>query len=161
MNATVRAATLADYEGICAVYKDGDAYHRADLPEVFAEYEVAARSFEYLRDVLQDERSRLWVAERDGVIAGILLMQLREPRPLPFLVARRIAYIDSLVVLAGYRRQGIGHALMQRAHAQAREWQADCVELTVWEFNRAAHCFYSALGYQLARRHLWLPLTKG
>jgi ribosomal protein S18 acetylase RimI-like enzyme len=160
MPLVIRRATIDDYEGICVLYQEGDAYHRTALPGIFAEYDGSARSFEYIAEQLADEQRRFFVAERDGEIVGILLMQYREVANIPCLVPRKLAYIDTIVVHEAQRGQGIGTALMERAHEQAREWQADHIELTVWEFNKEAQRFYSRRGYELSRRHLWLDLHK-
>jgi len=62
--------------------------------------------------------------------------------------------IDSLAVKEGFRRSGVGRALMERAHQWARDKGVTQVELGVWEFNEGAMAFYEKLGYRPASRKM-------
>lgn len=155
MKATIRPARSDDYEGICALLSGVDALHRAALPEVFCEPDGPARTREYVSQLLADDEVALLVAEEKGELVGLVHVLKRKSRPIPLLVRRRFAVIDTLVVAEKCRRRGVGRALMGAAHQWARWRGLDRVELTVWEFNRAAVAFYESLGYTTARRKMW------
>jgi ribosomal protein S18 acetylase RimI-like enzyme len=62
--------------------------------------------------------------------------------------------IDNLAVRKGFRRAGIGRALMEKAHEWALAKGVDIIELNVWEFNQGAIEFYHGLGYETASRKM-------
>jgi ribosomal protein S18 acetylase RimI-like enzyme len=147
----IREAVGADYEGLLAVFEVVDACHREALPHVFRAPDGPARARAYVEGLLADERWAVFVAERQGAICGVVTVSVRETPDIPILVPRRYAQVDTLAVLPGQRRMGIGRALMARAHAWAREQGASEIELTVWAFNEGAAAFYEALGYATTR----------
>ncbi len=60
------------------------------------------------------------------------------------------AYIEDIVVDAGFRRQGVGRALLQHAVAWARARQLAGVMLETQNNNVAACRLYETCGFQLA-----------
>jgi GNAT superfamily N-acetyltransferase len=158
MEWTIREATTADYEGLCALFAEADALHREGAPHVFQEAEGPARERSYVDGLIADPMAGLFVAQVGRRLGGAVCVFLRESPPVPIMVPRRYAVIDMLVVSAPLRRQGIGRALMERAHAWAASQGVDTVELHVWEFNREALAFYHALGYRTASRKMSVRL---
>ena len=156
----VRRATMEDYEAICAIYAQADAYHQVPLPHIFRVDERPARPREFVEQSVNDPLRALYVAEVGGRVVGLIYLILREAPNMPMLQPRRYGYVDSIAVLEDYRGQGIGHALMATGHAWARELGATEMELVVWEFNRPAQAFYASLGYETSRRTLSKPLLR-
>ena len=66
----IRRATEADYEGVCAVFAEGDAYHRVNAPGIHRVPDRPARGRDYYADILTNAAQALFVAEVDGTIAG-------------------------------------------------------------------------------------------
>jgi len=62
------------------------------------------------------------------------------------------------VVAERARHQGIGRALVERAHRWAAEQGVAEVQVVAWAFNAAAIGLYEQLGYATARRTLWRAL---
>ncbi|MFF7880888.1 GNAT family N-acetyltransferase [Streptomyces sp. NPDC020794] len=67
-------------------------------------------------DALDPQRSRLLVATVDGVLAGWLLLR-RDPHPL----VAHCGVVNHVQTHTGFRRQGIGAALMRRVPGVARD----------------------------------------
>ena len=151
---SIRAATLADYDALCPVFTEGDAFHVRALPDVFRAAEGAPRSRQFIAAILTDPNAALFVADSAGAIAGIVIVVIREAAAVPILVPRRYAFVDSLVVREPFRRMGIGRLLMERVHRWSRERGLGEVELNVWEFNQGARSLYASLGYETSRRTL-------
>lgn len=80
----------------------------------------------------------LSVAKDDLNILGFIHMKIDEQLH----HANKVATIDELVVLSGFRGQGIGQKLLQRAVAQAKDAGCECVELTSALERTDAHQFY-------------------
>lgn len=154
----IREATPADYDDVSALYAQVDALHAERLPFKFQPIEGPARSRVYIESLIKSSRVGLFVAEVDGDIVGVVKATIESAPDFPLFVPRRYATVDDLTVDEGYRRQGIGRALMDRAHEWAEEKGATSVTLTVYEFNQAALDFYRALGYETLSRHMRKPL---
>lgn len=74
----------------------------------------------------------VWVAERDGTLAGFC--------------AFRAGWVDQLYVHPAHQRNGIGRSLLQKAK-EANE------KLRLWAFQRnvAARRFYESQGFRIAQ----------
>lgn len=155
----VRAATHADYDGLCTLIRELDILHADAIPHFFKRFDGPARTPEWFTAALENADSMLWVAEDDGVIVGFLWGLVRQNPDLPMFVPRRWLVVDNVGVAATHRGQGIGRALMEHAHAWARDQGLTEVELTVWEFNEGAIAFYEELGYTPIVRWLWKGLA--
>lgn len=59
------------------------------------------------------------------------------------------ARVSAFVVAAGYRRRGVGGALIRAAERRAREAGADYVFLNSGKHRPDAHSFYEESGYEL------------
>lgn len=94
------------------------------------------------------------MAERQGTLVGIIQCFLRTTPPIPFVIPRRFASIEDLVVSEQAQHQGVGQALTERVQQWAREQGATEIELDVWEFPTSAQPFYEKLGYQVTKRRM-------
>ena len=158
MEYMIREATQADYPGLCELFAEADIHHSQAVPNVFRPASGPARSPEYIADILANENSRLFVAEREGQVIGLVHIDIREAPDHPIMTPRRYAKVDDLVVGKSFRRSGIGQSLMAGAHQWALEQGAREVELNVWEFNHGAIALYEKLGYTTAARRMWITL---
>jgi streptothricin acetyltransferase len=89
---------------------------------------------------LHDPDKVIFCAYADGQLAGQVIV--RE-------YWNRYAYIDDIVVAAGFRRLGVGQALLQQAVAWARDRQLAGVMLETQNNNVAACRLYESCGFQL------------
>ncbi|HEY5887172.1 MAG TPA: GNAT family N-acetyltransferase [Acidimicrobiales bacterium] len=84
------------------------------------------------------ERGSLFVAEVDGALVGVLGLHLP-----PYLVADL-----GMNVKDGFRGQGVGSALMERAIEWARDAGSHKIALQHWPHNDAAHALYLKFGFE-------------
>lgn len=159
MTLTVREAVASDYDDLCALFDEGDALHRENLPRVFRKPQGAIRSREYVLDLISDEAVGFFVAQSGDRLVGLICVAIRESPDFPIFVPRRYAVIDNVVVRKTFRRAGVGRALMERAQAWAVAHAAESIELNVWEFNQEAVEFYRTLGYATVSRKMWKRLS--
>lgn len=145
---TLRAATTADIPALSALGRDsfvakfGAMYRPADLAafleEAHSEHAVAAE--------LAHPQRRYRLAEIDGALAGYC--KLAVPSSLAgFDTAARPIEIKQLYTAPGLTGKGIGAALIDWALAEAREYGADAVQLSVWSGNADAQRFYARYGF--------------
>lgn len=96
----------------------------------------------YLRAVRRHSGAAVFVAETaDGEIVGRLSVA-RDPHPASYHVADL-----GLMVARGYRRRGIGQALLEQAVSWARESEVSKLELHVFPYNAPAIALYERFGF--------------
>jgi GNAT superfamily N-acetyltransferase len=86
---------------------------------------------------------RLLVAERDGMLLGLLALDFMYYLPLGAVSCRIVA----LAVAPEAQRQGVGRWLLREAETLAREAGSARVELTSAAHRHEAHAFYRECGY--------------
>jgi RimJ/RimL family protein N-acetyltransferase len=114
------------------------------------EWRSTSEERRYLRTVRRHSHAAVFVAENENGIVGRISLA-RDPHP----ASEHIADLG-IMVAQGYRRQGIGRALMEAGEAWAREVGVTKLELHVFPYNHAAIALYEQLGYEregYRRRH--------
>jgi ribosomal-protein-alanine N-acetyltransferase len=94
----------------------------------------------FLRQLYDLFPTLIWVAEADGRIVGHLCGAVAEDR--------RTGWIVNAGVLARYRRQGIGHALLERGITSLIAARVEIVKITADESNQPAIRLYTDMGFQ-------------
>jgi RimJ/RimL family protein N-acetyltransferase len=96
----------------------------------------------YLKAISKHSYAAVLVAELEGRIVGRLSIG-REGHP----ASEHVADVG-VMVADGYRRRGIGRALMESAEAWARSVGVRKIELHVFPHNESALALYERLGYR-------------
>ena len=102
----------------------------------------ASEERRYLKAIRRHAYAAVLVAEEDDRIVGRLSIG-RDTHP----ASEHVADVG-LMVADGYRRRGIGRALMENAEAWARGVGVRKIELHVFPHNEAALALYDQLGYR-------------
>jgi ribosomal protein S18 acetylase RimI-like enzyme len=134
--------------------RSGHDPHVAAEPAVYLPMDAAGAQT-WVRERLAAPGVRAVVAELGGAPAGYVVTQEVRRAGTPLVAPRAYLLVEELVVAPTARRRGVGRALMDAAHALARERGLSRVELDVRSWNEAALAFYRALGYAPAHLHLW------
>jgi ribosomal protein S18 acetylase RimI-like enzyme len=142
----VRPATLEDIDALAALWpavQDKHAranpyYHRPLTPD-------AARRLS--EGLFARDGMRVLLCSMAGETVGFVAALLGERPERDATYARRILFVDTIVVKESAQRRGCGKALMDAAVALARDLGASRVELEVWDFNDQARAFFAAQGF--------------
>ncbi|HEX5014947.1 MAG TPA: GNAT family N-acetyltransferase [Candidatus Limnocylindrales bacterium] len=127
---TVRLATESDAEAIASLLTDeGYPSGPSDIVDRLSRYASA--------------HSQVLVADHDGDVLGFIALHAL-PR---FEQSDRVIRIMALVVDAGERDRGVGHALMAEAERIGREVGAAFAEVTAGHHRADARHLYESLGY--------------
>jgi ribosomal protein S18 acetylase RimI-like enzyme len=91
---------------------------------------------------IRSDDAPTFVAEADGCVVGMVtLCQFTT-------LTGAKAYLDHLVVASGFRRRGIGRALVRHAVERAEAAGASRVDLTAGSGKHAGRALYQALGFR-------------
>ena len=105
-------------------------------------WRTAADERRYLKALKRYSDAAVFVAEgADGIVGRLSLG--RDPHP----ASRHVADLG-LMVAAGHRRRGIGHALLEQAVAWAAEVGVRKLELHVFPHNEGAIALYESFGFR-------------
>lgn len=152
----VRPASMGDFEALCSLFDELDAFHREARPDMFRPFAPPARAREQVARWLGEAGSTLLVAENEAGLVGLALLLTRPGSPFTGAVPRKVVEIDNLVVRADQRGRQIGRRLLAESMAWARQRGATHVEVTVHDFNQDAERFYKAFGFVRSTNRLML-----
>jgi len=138
-----RKATIDDIDVINKLFYELDTDAIDVQPEHF---QRGHRSFEYLSNLINDEKSDFILAVNDNKIIGFSLLFEKETPNISLLVPCKYAYIQDFIVTKNYRNIGIGTALMEQSKQWARERNMDYLRLSVLPQNKDAQRFYTRHG---------------
>ena len=155
---TVRPAREADLDAVVELFAAVAEEGRWIAAEAPVDRERRRQRF---AEDLQRDDVGMFVADVGGEFVGQL-----------GLVVARYGVADlGMLVAAGWRRRGVGSALLRAGIDWARQAGAHKVALQVWPHNRAAIALYERFGFQregLLRRHyrrrsgeLWDAIVMG
>lgn len=153
----VRPATESDHTALADLSRSVQNDHAAAHPRIFRP-DASPLAGEYFGHLLRDGASAVLVAEREGMVTGCVVVNLRQAPDRAVFQPRRFTVVDLLVVAEQERGRGVGRLLMDAATRWSIQHGAESLNLDVWEFNEAAIAFYHQLGMQTTRRIMTLPL---
>lgn len=98
---------------------------------------------EAITALLSNDNTHLFVAEEEGIIAGMLTLAIVE------LPTGRKAWIEDVVVDSTFRGRKIGEALVERAKSEASALGVKKLYLTSNPSRKAAHALYVKCGFEV------------
>lgn len=158
MNVTVRKADKVDIDALARLYVEFHNFHALGIPSRMRTVESDEPLLQAIGDLLDNPQVAVFVASLDNEVCGFAEVYLRETESTAALVPRKYAYLQSLMVTAAVRKQGVGRLLVQAAHEWAVHNGAAAIELETWEFGGGPLRFYESLGFKTVKRTLVLEL---
>ncbi len=134
---SIRPATMADAEAICAIYNQG-------IEDRIATLETELRTPEERRQWLgaRGPRHPVIVAEAEGRVVGWGCLNPFNPRRAYDHVADLSVYVER-----GWRGRGVGRRLLDRLVTLAREIGYHKMVLAALPFNQAGVALYERCGF--------------
>ena len=119
----------------------------ACLPENYSSF--------FYRDLYQKYPETFLVAELDGEVQGYIMCRVEKGwSKLGLLTPARLCHVVSVAVMEGYRRRGLGRALVVEAMRRGRDvYGAGEGYLEVRVSNEAAIGLYDVLGFRKVKRN--------
>jgi GNAT superfamily N-acetyltransferase len=127
MELVIRDVRPGDGDGCARAWLDAGRYYAALVPDVIQEPDTDGLT-EWFEQAIGEERTddaRWLVAERDGAVIGMVEAAVLRPAPdahrqIQRDLSRTRLAVNLLVVTEGYRRRGVGTALMEAAEEWGR-----------------------------------------
>jgi diamine N-acetyltransferase len=129
MEVTIREATMADYDALCALFEQVVHLHATALPDIFRSIPGAPRERDRIQWMLDEPDQYLLVAEDGGAIVGLAEANVSEAPAWPMVIPRRWVHVRDIVVDERFRGKGIGTALLARIEDWGRSLGILRVEL--------------------------------
>ena len=139
----IRKANIEDIDEINKLYYELDTDAINMQPEHF---QRGSRSFEYLSELINDDKSDFILAVEDEKVIGFSLLSERVAANISLLVPCKYAYIQDFVVTEKYRNKGFGTVLMEESKKWAKDRHLDYLRLSVLPENKDARRFYKRHG---------------
>ncbi|GFZ90191.1 hypothetical protein GCM10008018_40500 [Paenibacillus marchantiophytorum] len=158
MDISIRTAQLDDYEAVNTIIYAGQEEHADALPDRFARLDRVV-AMGWYRSFADQHNKAILVAESQGRVVGVAMLEMKKSPSYEALVPRTYAYLNELAVSPDAQRQGIGTALYKSSVSWAQDRGASTLELNVWEFNERAIAFYQSLGMLTLNRTMSMNLS--
>jgi len=143
----IRLATPEDIDTINAL----DSFSNSPTRDIHRDIEKYFGSV----DPSTHEHTYIFLAEIDNIAAAKAELMLPAHGTL-----RTTGYIKRVVTHPDYRGRGLARQLLQHIIQSARTtYQAEAIDLHVWDGNRAAIALYEELGFQIQHRELYYRLN--
>lgn len=138
-------ARITDREAVNTLAVQVHAMHVAWRPDI---YEMVEEMYPEARFMEAVNQRQLYVAKIDGVVAGYVLLKIREYN-WPGMVYRKVMLVDELCVDEICRGQGIGTEMMMEVRALAKAFGCTDLQLGVYPQNDDAVGFYQKCGFTI------------
>lgn len=132
-NVLIRNADYRDYKSLCEIFAQANAEHCKMRPDLYRGVEVAIPPLKYrlaiwARNAFGHQPVSLQVAEHEGRNVGAVFVQSLSRSNLSWSAFEKEAYLDNVVVVPDFRRQGIGSALLK----SAQDWAKSTGHTHMW-----------------------------
>lgn len=123
---TIRNARLEDRVRLNEIFARANAEHYEMRPDLYRPVDTTIPKLKYslaiiARDVFGHQPVSLQVADDHGMIVGAVYVESISRSKLSWSAFEKEAYLDNVVVMPGWRRQGIGTVLLKAAQKWAEE----------------------------------------
>jgi ribosomal protein S18 acetylase RimI-like enzyme len=155
MTLVVRPATRADADLISVLNTEVQALHAAAVPWWFKPAGPESFPPEAAAAIVANPVNIVLIAEIDAAPAGYAYAEVVSRPETPWRYAYQTVYLHHIGVLAGYRRQGAGAALLDAVRAAVESRGITLVTLDTWTFNEDARAFFRRHGFAPYNERLW------
>lgn len=156
----IHAATIVDRETLCRLYHEFHEFHVRGLPDRLLslgqppETYASSELYQAVGKVIEGADSVILIAKTNDQPIGLAEIYIKQDEPNPLRTAYRYGYLQSLIVTAACRGEGVGAKLLEAAQQWAKDRGAAEMRLETWEFDEGPLPFYEKNDYQTLRRTL-------
>ncbi|HEX8844460.1 MAG TPA: GNAT family N-acetyltransferase [Pyrinomonadaceae bacterium] len=146
--ALIREYRTDDYQQVEECFIELQEFERRIEPRRVEGKAVAKKYLQHMFERCAQTQGKVFVLEAQDKIAGFVSVWAKVKVNGLVNVESEVAYISDLFVIAAYRGQGWGRALLQRAEDFARAQGATTISLGVLAGNTGARRLYEDFGFR-------------
>lgn len=135
----IRLATHKDIQAISTMLTEFFAYNAEQQPNY---YIASNEDGKYPRSVIDSNNGDIIIAETEGRLMGLLHIEEDATLPYSSVQIYKFACIVDFFVNQKYRKNGVGHLLLEEAKHWAQSRNLEYLELMVLENNEIGMNFY-------------------
>lgn len=148
----IRITNINDFETVYKLLGQIFKLHLYRRPDIYRDGVVITEK--RYKEMIENPNDVILLWIEDDKVVGLCHMIKREFIGVPILKDGVQAFIEDFVVDSEHRVKGIGRKLFDAAKQQAKEWNANSLELNVWEVNKEAEYFYEKMGLKVKSRRM-------
>jgi len=153
---TLRAATEGDVDAYFSLFREVQAPHVAERPDLFQPAELTDAFRAHVADAVKAAHKEIVIAWLGDVAVGAVHYEMSSLDPTGvYLIDRPMIWIESIAVLPAYRGKGIGRALIALVREVAARHGIADLGLEVWSFNEDARKAFEASGLTVHATTMW------
>jgi len=144
----IRKAEEADYEAVNHLYHLSYSLYHENMPAVYKKTPATVLKKGDFLNILQDDRTRMFVAEAEGKVVGHIYAMIETFDEDEMAPACERVEVAEISIEPAYARMGIGTRLMKEVEKWAKEKKITDLQTLVYDFNKDGIAFYEANGYK-------------
>ena len=148
---SIRRAATSDIETLAGLLSYVDQVHQAYDRRQIRQGPPQHASREHLARGVVDPATVALVGESSRGLVGFARMEIKNTNGNRLFNPMRLAIVHEVVVAESHGRKGVGTALMEALHTEARAAGAQRIQLEHYSANAAASHLYAKLGYATMR----------
>lgn len=148
---SIRRATISDIEALAGLLSYIDALHQPHDRRQIRQGPPQRANEEQLAKGIVDPATVVLVGETGGSVVGYARMEIRNTKGNRLFNPMRLGIVHEVVVAESHGRNGVGTALMEALHTEARAAGVERIQLEHYAANAAAGRLYARLGYSTMR----------
>jgi ribosomal protein S18 acetylase RimI-like enzyme len=142
----IRKAIKNDINAISSLLRESNVLHIQLAPDRY-KFSSEEINYAFINGYFGEDMKFIFIAEENSQVVGAAFLSIRtEHRDTPS-KNNICANLDTIVVTASSRRNGIGGKLIEEAEKTARQMSCTAMKINVAIENDNAFSFYKQLGY--------------
>lgn len=148
---SIRRAMISDIEALAGLLAYIDELHQPHDCLQIRQGPPQRANEEQLAEGIVDPAIQVLVGETGGTLVGYARMEIKNTKGNRLFKPMRLGIVHEIVVAENNGRNGVGTALMEALHTEARAAGVERIQLEHYAANEAAGRLYSKLGYSTMR----------
>lgn len=144
----IRRAERRDFNVLCRLYGQVDAWHHQAYPDRFKFSGKLGRALGLVQKEFADPSNEIWVVEAEGKVRGMGSFLHRQNESHPLIQPGSFLLVDVIVVHEAWQGKGIGKMVLDKAKSIAEEKGYGALRLKVYEKNESARRMYASQGFE-------------
>ncbi|MGL4989985.1 MAG: GNAT family N-acetyltransferase [Sarcina sp.] len=144
MNIIIRKPEFYELKHLINLHEDLAMLHSDCFNEIFKKTNSKTD-----KNLYSNSLENIWVAEVNNKIVGSICIDIKETKENDELKYRKYIWIEELVVVKEFRKNGIATKLVKNVIEFAKDRNIKYIELNVWKFKDGASEFYEKIGFKV------------